>query len=76
MTHPCCSKMHPIKTDYLVLSITKLNIKTVVNKQKVSKWKITKTEVVNEIEIFIILTKYNTRKRREEGTHCSWWQLS
>ena len=29
---------------------------------------ITKTEVGNEMEIFIILTKYNTCQRREEGT--------
>ena len=31
-------------------------------------WMRTKTEVGNEMEIFITLTKYNTRQRREEGT--------
>ena len=35
-----------------------------------TEWVITKTVVVNGIEILIILTKYDTRQRREEGTHC------
>ena len=26
--------------------------------------------------LYNIITKYNTRLRREEGTHCSWWLLS
>ena len=38
--------------------------------KKVTKWKITKTEVGNEIEIFITLTKYNTCQRSEEGNRC------
>ena len=28
------------------------------------------TEVVNEMEIFITLTKYNTNQQCEEGKHC------
>ena len=30
--------------------------------QKVTEWEITKTEVVNEMEIFITLKKYNTHQ--------------
>ena len=33
-------------------------------------------EVVNKMEIFITLTKYNTHSQCEEGTHCEWWLLS
>ena len=40
---------------------------TVVTKQNVAEWEITKTEVGNEMEIFIALTKYNTHQRRDEG---------
>ena len=32
-----------------------------------TEWEITKTEVGNEMEIFITLTKYNTQQRREKG---------
>ena len=32
---------------------------------------LTKTDVENVMEIFITLTKNNTRKWRKEGTHCS-----
>ena len=32
-----------------------------------TKWEKNKTEVENEIEIFITLTKYNICQRREEG---------
>ena len=35
---------------------------------KVTEWEITKTEVGNEMEIFIT-TKYNTCQQCEEGTH-------
>ena len=38
-----------------------------VTQQKVIEWEITKTEVGNEMEIFITLTKYNTYQWREEG---------
>ena len=47
----------------------------VVTKQKVTEWEIAKTGIGNEMEIFITLTKYNTRQRCEEGNHCSWWRL-
>ncbi len=44
----------------------------VVIKQKITKCEITKTEFGSEMEIFITLTKYNTR--REDGVkmvnHC------
>ena len=30
-------------------------------------WKITKTKVGNEMEIFITSTKYNTHQQQEEG---------
>ena len=43
-------------------------ILVVVTQQKVTEWEITKTEVGNEMEIFITLNKYNTRQQREEGT--------
>ena len=33
------------------------------------EWEITEREVGNEIEIFIALTKYNTRQLGEESTH-------
>ena len=42
----------------------------------VSGWGITKTEVRNEIEIFITLPKYNIWQRREEGNHYQWWSLT
>ena len=32
----------------------------VITLQKVTEWEITKTEVENEMEIFLTLTKYNT----------------
>ena len=34
---------------------------------KVTEWEITKTEVGNEMEIFIPLTNYNTHQQGEEG---------
>ena len=37
------------------------------NLTKVTEWEITKMKVGNEMEIFIILTKYNTCQRQEEG---------
>ena len=40
---------------------------SVVTKQKVTEREITKTEVVNKMEIFITLTKYNTCQQREES---------
>ena len=36
---------------------------SVVTKQKFTEWEITKTEVGDEMEIFITLAKYNTRQR-------------
>ena len=42
----------------------------VVTKQKITECKITKTEVRNEIEIFVTITKYNTRQGHEESKHC------
>ena len=47
-----------------------LEKKSDVTEQKVTEWEITKTGVVNEIEIFIVLNKFNTHQQREEGTHC------
>ena len=44
---------------------------TVVASQNVTEWEITKTEVENEMKIFITLTKYNTCQRRGEGNCCS-----
>ena len=35
--------------------------------KKVTEWETTKTKVGNEMEIYITLTKYNIRHRREEG---------
>ena len=35
----------------------------------VTEWEITKTEVENEMEIFIASTKYNTRQQPEKSTH-------
>ena len=43
--------------------------------KKVTEWEITKTADGNKMEIFITLTKYNTRLWRED-THCQWWQIS
>ena len=40
---------------------------TCCKQQKVTEWDITKTEVGNEMEIFITLTKYNTLQQHEEG---------
>ena len=39
---------------------------SIVTKQNVTEWEITKTEV-GEKEIFLTLTKYNTCQRREKG---------
>ena len=41
----------------------------IVTEQKVTEWEITKTEVGNEMEIFITLTKYNTCRWHEEGNN-------
>ena len=38
--------------------------------KKVTEWEVTKTEVGNEMEIFITLTKYNTCQWCEEGNYC------
>ena len=47
--------------------ITMIKKEYIVTQQKLTEWEITKTEVGNKTEIFIILTKYNTCQRREEG---------
>ena len=36
----------------------------------VIEWEITKTEIENEMEIFITPTKHNSCQQREEGTRC------
>ena len=49
--------------------LNSININIVVTKQKVTEWKITKTGVGNEMEIFTTLNKCNTRQQREEYAH-------
>ena len=51
---------------YLLL-LSLFAILSVLSQQKIAEWEITKTEVGNEVEIFIILTKYNTQQQHEEG---------
>ena len=44
-----------------------LSVSLLKPNKKVTECEITKTEVGNEIKIFITLIKYNTCQRREEG---------
>ena len=63
------TKIHILKHSRInILKHIKINIiKTVVTKQEVTEWEISKIQVGNEIEIFITLTKYNTCQPCEEG---------
>ena len=55
------------KTKFKKFIFVLLNYSSVVTKQNVTEWEITKTKVGNEMEIFITLTKYNTHQHHEEG---------
>ena len=65
---------HRIKWFQILLSNTN-NSLSIVNtmlypNKKVTEWEIAKTEVENEMEIFIALRKYNTCRQHEEDNYC------
>ena len=55
--------------DFIFIFIEKIILTRKEKNQlfSISEWKITKTNVGNEMEIFIRLTKYNTHQWRGEG---------